>query len=194
MASSGENEVSTTLKWCSGGAEICFFDETGKRQCFEKEGLNHHFTSPLNDYTDFNIRMVTREDSVLELNTFIKMHMSNNSRVEQWNRTEVQLNHATAGEWITSTKLQLKNGSVLELNNNAVVNLYDGTMIRQNNVTTGQLNNAMTVQWYNCIEHSYNNAAVHLLGYKTEELVNGATLLRYNIPLVRGQNVTMLHW
>lgn len=31
MVSSGENEVSMILKWCSGGVEICFFDEIGKR-------------------------------------------------------------------------------------------------------------------------------------------------------------------
>lgn len=195
MAGSGEDGVSTTLKWCREGAEICCFDKTGKRQCFEKARLNHHFTSPLNDDTEVNISIVTREDSVLELNTFIKMLMSNGSRVEQRNCTEVQLNHATAGELITFTKVQLKNGSVLELNNNAVVNLNDGTMVHQNNLTTGQLNNGTTVQWYNCIEYlTYNHADGPRYNNKTEELVNGATLLLYNNPIVQGCNVTMKHW
>lgn len=195
MAGSGEDGVSTTLKWCREGAEICCFDKTGKRQCFEKARLNHHFTSPLNDDTEVNISIVTREDSVLELNTFIKMLMSNGSRVEQRNCTEVQLNHATAGELITFTKVQLKNGSVLELNNNAVVNLNDGTMVHQNNLTTGQLNNGTTVQWYNCIEYlTYNHADGPRYNNKTEELVNGATWLWYNNPIVQGCNVTMMHW
>lgn len=186
MAGSGEG-VRTTLKWCREGAEICCFDKTGKRQCFEKARLNHHFTSPLNDDTEVNMSVVTREDSVLELNTFIKMHMSNGSRVEQRNCTEVQLNHATAGELITFTKVQLKN-------NNAVVNLNDGTMIHQNNLTTGQLmNNGTTVQWYN--EYlRYNHADGPWYNNKTEELVNGATWLWYNSPIVRGWNVTMMHW
>lgn len=199
MASSGEDGVIMTVKWLiRWGAEICFFDKTGRlfRKCFEKGGLNHHFTSQLNDGTWINISMVTREDSVLELNSSVKMHMSNGSRVEQYNCTEVQLNHATAGELITSTKLQLKSGSVLELNNNTVVNLNDGKSIGQNNLTTGQLNNGVPVQWYNGIEHWINHAAVHSWkNNKTEELVNGATLLWYIYsPLVRGQNVTMMHW
>lgn len=197
MAGSGEEDVSTTLKWCREGAEICCFDKTGKRQCFEKARLNHHFTSPINDDTEVNMSIVTREDSVLELNTFIKMHMSNGSRVEQRNCTEVQLNHATAGELITFTKVQLKNGSVLELNNNAVVNLNDGTMVHQNNLTTGQLmNNGTTVQWYNDIVNEYlryNHADGPWYNNKTEELVNGATWLWYNSPIVRGWNVTMMH-
>lgn len=192
MAGSGEDGVSMTLKWCSGGAEICCFDKTGKSQCFEKARLNHHFMSPLNDDTEVNISIVTREDSVLELNTFIKMHMSNGIRVEQRNCTEVQLNHATAGELITFTKVQPKNGSVLELNNNAMVNLGDRdcTMVRQNNLTTRHLNNGMTVQWYNCIEHWYNYAAGPWYNNKTD----GATLLWYKSPIVRGYNVTMMHW
>lgn len=77
-----------------------------------------------------------------------------------------------------------------------MVNLNDGKSIGQNNLTTGQLNNGVPVQWYNGIEHWINHAAVHSWkNNKTEELVNGATLLWYIYsPLVRGQNVTMMHW
>lgn len=194
MAGNGEDGVITTLKWCSEGIKICF-DKTGQSQCFKIAQLNHHFMSlALNDSTEVNISIVIREDSVLELNIFIKMQMSDGSRVEQRNCTEVLLNHATAGELITFTKLQLKYGSVLELNNNARLNLNDGTTIGQNNLTTGQLNNGMTVQWYNCIEHWNSDAAGPWNNNKTEELVNGATWLWYESPTVRGHNVTMMHW
>lgn len=192
MAGSGEDGVSMTFKWCSEGGEMgrSHFSERAQLQGLGRQQLN---CFPLNNGTEVNICIDTREDSVLELNTFIKMHMSNGSRVEQRNCTEVQLNHATAGELITFTKVQLKNGSVLELYNNAVVNLNDGTMVRQNNLTTGQLNNGTTVQWYNYIEHWYNHAAGPWYNNKTEELVKGATWLWYKSPIVRGCNVTMMH-
>lgn len=205
MAGSGEDDVSTTLKWCSRGGEIgfyvkiegCHFAEREQMQVIGRQQLNLFKVFSQNDGTEVCTNIVTREDSnngtVLELNTLIAMHMSNGCRVEQRNCTGVQLNHATAGELITVTKVQLKNGTVLELNNNAVANLNDGTMVRQNNLTTGQLNNGTTVQWYSCIEHWCNHAAGHWFKDKSEKLINGATWLCYNSPIVQGHNVTMMH-
>lgn len=203
MADIGVDEISTYLKWCSGGGEIGYhvkigghhFAESEQLQGIGSQQLNLVKVFQLNDGTDVCLNIVTKEDSnngtVLKLNTLIKMHMSNGNTVLQNNYTGVQLNHASAVDLRSVTMVQLMNGTTVQLENNSVVKLNDGTVVQQKNHTTGQLN-WMTVHWYNCIEHWCNHAAGQWCNNRPDELVGGPTMLWYTGRMVQGANATMV--
>lgn len=199
MADIGVDEISTSLKWCSGGGEIGYLVRIGGHLFAEKEQLQGIGSQELkffkvfrlNEGTEVCVKIVTNNDTVLEINTLITMHMSNNFKVHQKNCTGVQLNLASAIDLRSVTMVTLMNGTTVQLENNSVVKLNDGTVVHQNNLTRGQLN-GMTVQWYNCIEHWCNHAAGQWYHRRAEELVSSSTQLWYTHRMVKGANATML--
>lgn len=203
MADTGVDEISTNLKWFSGGGEISYYFKIGGRCSAEREQLqgigrqqlNVFKVFAMNDGTDVCINIVTKENSnngtVLELNTLVAMQISSGIRVLQKNYAGVQLNHTSAVDLRSVTMVQLMNGTTVQLENNSVIKLNDGTVVQQKNHTTGQLN-GMTVQWFNCIEHWCNHPAGQWYNSRPGELVGGPTRLWYTGRMVQGANATMV--